>query len=142
MVKAEPAPKIKDTRWLILPYAYAAILMILAVVQLMGVGGLDFAHITYQTAGTPVMIMIIAGLEIFALPFLLRLNLSPLARFFSALFAFVTPYFLVAHQAYLLSENAIPLDILSIISTFLLIPLAVICFVILKGYKAIHFTKK
>lgn len=141
MVKAEPAPTVKNKQWLIVPYLYAAILVVLAVTQLMGVGGFDFAHIKYHTAGMPVMIMIIAGLEIFSVPFLLRLNLSPLARFLSALFAFATPYFLVAHQAYLLSQNAISLDVLSVVATVLLIPLAIICFVVLRGYKAIRLSK-
>lgn len=139
MVKAVPAPKVKNAKLLWWPYAYAAILAILAIVQLMGVGGFDLAHIAYRTAGTPAMIMIIAGLEIFSLPFLLRLNLSPLARFFSALFAFIAPYFLVAHWAYLLSENAIPFNIWSTLGTFLLIPLAIASFVILKGYSALRF---
>jgi hypothetical protein len=142
MVKAVPAPKVKNTKWLVIPYLYAAILLVLAVMQLMGLGGFDFAHIKYQTAGTPIMIVIIAALEIFALPFLLRLSLSPLARFFSALFAVATPYFLVAHQAYLLSENVIPLDIWSVFGTVLLIPLALISFVVLRGSGALRFAKK
>lgn len=142
MVKAQPAPKIKNTKWLTVPYLYATVLVILAVTQLMGVGGFDFAHIKYQTAGSPVMIMIIAGLEIFALPFLLRLSLSPLARFFSALFAVTVPYFLVAHQAYLLSENTIPLNIWNVFGAVLLIPLALVSFITLKGGRALRFAKK
>lgn len=139
MVKAVPAPSVKNTKWLAFPFAYAAIIAVLAIVQLMGVGGFDFAHIKYQTAGTPVMIMIMASLEIFSVPFLLRLNLSPLARFFSALFAFVTPYFLIAHEAYLLSQNAVQLNVWSIIGETLLIPLAIISFIVLKGYQALRF---
>lgn len=142
MVKAQLAPKVKNTSWLMFTYLYAAILVVLAVVQLMGVGGFDFAHIKYQTAGAPVMVMIIAGLEIFAVPFLLRLNLSPLARFFSALFAVTVPYFLVAHQAYLLSEGVIPLNIWSVFGVVLLIPLALVSFVVLKGNRALRFAKK
>lgn len=139
MVKAVPAPKVKNAKLLAWPYAYAVVLAVLAVVQLMGIGGFNLAHISYQTSGAPVMIIIIAALEIFSLPFLLRLNLSPLARFFSALFAFVIPYFLVAHWAYLLSENAIPFDVLSVLGTFLLVPLAIVSFVILRGYLALRF---
>lgn len=142
MVKATPAPKVLLKQWFAVPYVYAAVLAVMAVVQLMGIGGFDFVGIKYETAGSPAMIAILAGLEIFALPFLLRLDLSPLARFFSALFAFVTPYFLVAHLAYLLSENVVSLDILSVMGVILLIPLAIASFIVLRGYRAVWLARR
>jgi hypothetical protein len=43
------------------------------------------------TPGTTVIAMILIGMEVFSVPFLLRLRLSPLARFCSAGLAFLTP---------------------------------------------------
>ena len=142
MVKATPAPKAKYPKLLFLPYIYAAVLAVLAVVQLMGVGGFDFAHIKYQTAGLPGMIVFIAGLEIFALPFLLRLDLSVLARFFSATFAICAPLFLLGNLVYLVAESGQVVDWLTIGASSALAILGAISFIVLDGARVLTSKKK
>ena len=114
MIKSTPAPKARYPQWLVVPYAYAAILAFLAVAELMGLGGFDFANITYETPGEPGLIVVIAALQIFSIPFLLRLPLSQFARFFSATFAFVTPFFIAANLGYLMSQGVFAIHSLTI----------------------------
>lgn len=142
MVRATPAPKAKYQSLLLIPYLYAAILAILAVVQLMGMGGFNFASIVYTTAGLPVMIVTVATLEIFAVPFLLRFSLSPLARFFSAVFALAAPFFVLGNMLYGASEGLITIAWYEIAGGALLIALGVISFVVLSGPKALTFNTR
>ena len=142
MIKAIAAPKAQYPKLLVVSYMYAVILAALAVVQLMGVGGFEFAHISYQTPGLPGIIVAIAALEIFALPFLLRLDLSPLARFFSAVFALAAPLFVLVNMIYLIAESMLATDWLAITASVLLVVLGVASFVVLNGTRALHFPKK
>ena len=109
-----PAPKVKYPSLLIVPYAYAFSLVVLASVQLVGFGGLSFGNFNYETPGAPSLILLLAILEIFALPFALRLQLSRLARFLSASAAFFAPLVmfgsLIALDA--ATENASSADVI------------------------------
>ena len=91
MVRSTPAPKVTNGQLLLVPYLYAGILIILAGLQLVGFGGFDFAGIALNTQGEPWWILSLVFVEVFALPFLLRLNLSPLARSVSAFFCLLAP---------------------------------------------------
>lgn len=142
MIKATPAPSPKYPQLVFWPYIYAAILGGLAVVQLMGLGGFDFAGIRYQTPGVPGMIVLIAGLEIFALPFLLRLHLSTLARFLSGLFSLVTPLFILAHVVYLSVEEMMATSWPAIIAAVALVAMSILSFIVLDGQRALRFPKK
>ena len=142
MIKSTPAPKMRHPSLIFVTYVYAAVLAGLAVVQLMGLGGFDFAHIVYETPGLPVLTIIIASLEIFAVPFLLRLPLSLLARFFSAIFTLVAPLFILANYVYIVADTGVALDWFSILGAIFLVPFGVLCFVALDGQRAVCFSKK
>jgi|GEM_PF-3256441 len=140
MIKATPAPKVIAPEWLVLPYAYAAVLTILAVATLMGIGGFDFAGITYETPGTPELAITVAFLHIFSLPFLLRLPLSPLARFISATFALMAPFFLLAVLGYLATQGVVAVHALTLLGAGLLALIGVASFGVLNGQKAMQLT--
>lgn len=95
MIKPTPAPKIENKKLIALPYAYAAILVVLIVWQLVMFERFAPYVSSYLGEGTEataaVLSMVLIGMELFALPFLLRMQISPLARFFSAGFAFTVP---------------------------------------------------
>lgn len=141
MITANSAPKIRHGKWVALPYIYAAILTVLALVMLMGVGGFDFAGISYETPGTPELAITIAAMQIFALPFLLRLSLSPLARFISATLALVTPVFLAATLGYLVSQEVITFNATALLGAGLLTVLGIASFIVLNGQLALRLTK-
>jgi hypothetical protein len=141
MIKATSAPKVKYEKWLIVPYAYAASLTVLALATLMGVGGFDFADISYETPGSPELAITVAALQIFSLPFLLRLPLSPLARFLSATFALVTPFFLLAVLAQLAAQGVIALTTIALLGAGLLAVVGVASFAILDGPKSLRLKK-
>ncbi len=142
MVKSLPAPKVRHPQFLIAPTAYAVILVALVVVQLMGVGGFDFGGISYHTPGEPWIIAVLAGLQIFSLPFLLRLKLSVFARGFSALFSLITPVFVWLEIVYLISTGDLPANWYAATASIALIVLGKISFMVLDGSKAIGFSKK
>jgi hypothetical protein len=108
----------------------------------MGVGGFDFAGISYETPGTPELAITVAALQIFSVPFLLRLPLSPLARFISATFALVTPFFLLAALGYLASRGVVALHAITLLSAGLLALIGVASFGVLNGPKAMQLTRK
>lgn len=95
MIKPTPAPSVINKKMLFVPYAYAAALMLLVVWQLVmfeRFAPYVASYLGDNSQGSAAIIaMVLIGLELFALPFLLRMPLSPLARFMSAGFAFVTP---------------------------------------------------
>lgn len=141
MIKAVPAPKVQYKKWLILPYAYAASLTFLAVATLMGVGGFDFAGISYVTPGTPELAITIGAMQIFALPFLLRLALSPLARFISATLSLVAPFFLLATLGYLAAQGVVAFNAIALLGAGLLALLAIASFVVLNGQAALRLKR-
>jgi hypothetical protein len=95
VIKQTPAPSVANTKLLLLPYAYAASLMLLVVWQLVmfeRFAPYVASYLGDNSQGSAAIIaMVLIGMELFALPFLLRMSLSPLARFMSAGFAFATP---------------------------------------------------
>jgi hypothetical protein len=123
-------------------YVYAFLLAAFAVVILMGIGGFDFAHIMYETPGSPVMAIIVAALCIYAIPFVVRLHLSPLARFFSATFSVAAPLFLFGYIMYLMSETMIADGALALFGSIVLLVLGIASFAALDGRKALRFSKK
>lgn len=95
MIKPTPAPSVINKKMLVVPYAYAAVLMLLVIWQLV-----MFERFAPYVAGylgdnsqasAAIIAMVLIGMELFALPFLLRMPLSPLARFMSAGLAFMAP---------------------------------------------------
>lgn len=108
----------------------------------MGLGGFDFASISYITPGLPGMTVTLAGLAVFSLPFLARLYLSALARFLSAIFALFTPVILLFYVIYLMAEQVAGFDWPTLAAACLLLLLGAISFVVLDGDKALSFSKK
>lgn len=133
MVKSTPAPKPRLPKLAILPFIYSIVLVVLIIMQLMGLGGFNFAHIVYRSVGLPSLIVLIAALEVFSLPFLLRLRLSWLARALSALFALVTPIFLLANHLYLLSQGMLNAQPYPVVGFSALVVLGVASFYVLDG---------
>lgn len=138
MITATPAPKVVAPKWLVVPYAYAAVLVILAIATLMGIGRFDFAFFDYETPGSPELAITVAALQIFSLPFVLRLPLSPLARFVSATCALITPFFLLAVLAYLASQGVMTLHAITLLGAGLFALVGVISFGVLDGRKAMQ----
>ena len=91
--KATPAPKPNKPLLLVVPYLYATFLVVLVVWQLV-IGPLK-ANAPFTVTESPFWVVIFAAAEVFALPFLLRLSLSPLARSASAFLSLVVPYGLI-----------------------------------------------
>lgn len=113
MIKSIPPPKPKYPGWLFMSYAYASVLVVYTLAQLVGLGGFDFAGIAYETPGSPLAVIAKTGVFIFALPFLLRLHLSPLARATSALLSLVAAILLVADLPMFVGVLAVPMAIVS-----------------------------
>lgn len=95
MITPTPAPAIVKPRLLFIPLTYALLLACLAVWQL--VMFKEFAEYAgsylggSMASGVALVSMVLIGMEVFSLPFLLRLRLSRLARFCSAGLVFLTP---------------------------------------------------
>ena len=142
MVIATPAPKPRYPSLAWVGYVYAVFLVIFAVALLMGIGGFDFANIAYETPGSPIMAIIVATLCIYAVPFAVRLHLSPLARFFSAVFSIAAPLFLAGYVMYLMSETMIVDGALALFGVVVLLVLGVASFAALNGRAALRFSKK
>lgn len=141
-VKSYPASAPRYPKYVWVTFAYALALADMAVMSLIGVGGFDFAGISYTTPGLPVMTVTLAGMAIFALPFVLRLQLSVLARFLSALFALMAPVMLTGYISYLMSESIIQLNWLALAGCVILIGFGGASFTILRGDRALRFSKK
>lgn len=97
MLKPQPTPPPPYVSQLLLgvSYSYAALLVLLALLQLLFFGNFLLYVGSFfsagATGGTVFIASILVGVELFALPFLLRLRLSPLARFCSALLVLTVP---------------------------------------------------
>lgn len=100
MIKATNPPKVTNKRLTFVPTAYAVVLVGVAVLQLVFFEKFVTSVADYFMTDTNPAITLIAlsliAVEIFGLPFLLRLKLSSLARFCSALLAFLAPFFWAA----------------------------------------------
>lgn len=143
MVKAYPAPKPRRPQWLWIVYSYILCLGAGTVAALMGLGGFDFAFIAYTTPGMPAATVTIAGLAIFSLPFLARLTLSTLARAWSALFAVVTPFVLLAYLTLLMIQPIIIPNGFILVAAGVLALMGLASFTALGGNRALAaFSKK
>lgn len=141
MIQATQPLKVKDKRLLVVPFAYAAGLAALALVQLVGFGGFDFSGIRLETAGPAWAIIALATAEIFALPFLLRLKLSPLARACSAVLALVAPLFYLTLAIFIRDQDTAPLTSLELTIGAVMGLLAITSFNILRGDEALGLNK-
>lgn len=132
-MQATAPPKLKDKRWLLVPYAYAVALAVVVLVQLIGFGGFDFAGIKIDIAGPAWAILTLAATEIFALPFVLELKLSPLARACSAVLALAAPLLYLAFVVLVRDQAEHPVMPLELIIGAGLGVLAISSFHTLKG---------
>lgn len=139
MVKPTLPPKLRHPRLVFVPYALALALIALVVVQLVGVGGLSFGNFSYTTPGSPAWIIFVAYIEIFALPFLLQLKVSPLARFFSAIFAILAPVLLFGDSIVNLATGMTGYNTSVVWQNFGLVMLGVGSFVVLNGRESLAF---
>lgn len=140
-VRATKPPKADEPDWLIVPYVYAGGLAVLAVLQLVGFGGFDFAGINYQTQGTATSIILISAAAIFSLPFLLRLNLSPLARICSVALSLATPFLMLGNAIFMRDQITAAVSPTELIVGGILGILAIASFNILGGEKAFVLKK-
>lgn len=141
MIKPTPAPKVKYPRLLVVPYAYAVCLVALTLIQLVGMGGLSFGSFEYTTPGAPSLIILLVVLQILALPFVLRLPLSPLARFFSAKFTLAAP--LVLFGSFIaIDMSTRTLDSPDILLSMGYVALGMASFWVLGGQEALRLSKK
>lgn len=95
-IKSTPPPRVENKRLLIIPYTYVLVLISLAIWQLVALDSFipyisRYLEVDSVTSATTLVAMVLIGMEVFSVPFLLRLHLSPLARFCSAALAFATP---------------------------------------------------
>lgn len=135
MVKATPAPKPNKPQLIFLSYVYAAALVCVVLFELIGFGGFDFAGFEFEVIGQPFWVFSLALSQIFALPFVLGLNLSPLARAVSALLCLLTPFLFMAYKIF----GAVNLfGALDLALGLLLIILGVANFVLLNGKTAVE----
>ncbi|HSE29469.1 MAG TPA: hypothetical protein VLA77_02705 [Candidatus Saccharimonadales bacterium] len=100
MVKSTPAPKLNNSRYIFVTYVYALLLIGFSLFSLVGFGGFDFAGIAFEVSGQPFWIFSLVLAQIFTLPFILRLNLSPLARCISAYLCLLTPLLFLIYVAF------------------------------------------
>lgn len=142
MIKATPPPKVKDTRLLAIPLLYAVGLAVLALLQLIGFGGFDFAGINFETQGSSAAIIAMSASEIFALPFLLRLHLSPLARACSAVLSLAAPLLMLGNAIFMRDQISAPITPLELTLGAVLGILAISSFNILQGEEALKVPKK
>lgn len=141
MIQPTQPPKVKDKRLLVVPFVYAAGLAVLALTQLVGFGGFDFAGVKLETHGVAWAVILVAASEIFALPFLLRLSLSRLARALSALLALVAPLLYLANAIFIRDQVVAPITLLELTIGATMGILAIISFNILRGEEAIGLSK-
>lgn len=95
LAKSTKSAPVKSQAMLLLSYALGLGTAVLAVAQMVSFEDFVEALRAYQVGGENATLAIavgVLGLEVFATPFLLRLSLSPAARFVSALFALLLPY--------------------------------------------------
>ncbi len=135
-IRATKPPKADEPDWLIVPYVYAAGLAALALLQLIGFGGFDFAGINYETQGTATSIIVISASAIFSLPFLLRLDLSPLARMCSVVLSLATPFLVLCNAIFMRDQVSATVSPTELIVGGVLGLLAIASFNVLGGEKA------
>lgn len=93
--KPTPAPAVLSHKLLVVPYLYALAMVFLAIWQLIIFP--DFLVYVANflggevTTATTVAAILLVSLEVFSVPFLLRLQLSPLARVCSASCTLLVP---------------------------------------------------
>ena len=93
--KTTPAPKPRTKESRQIAYAYAFLLIVLVLCQLFTFDKFLTLLQTFAFPGGDVIAHLVASIivvsEVFALPFLLELNLSPLMRVVSMVFGWVAP---------------------------------------------------
>lgn len=93
--KPTPAPAIENKKLAIIPYAYTLAAIGVSVWQLVMFEKFAPALGSYIGTGitseVTLLAVVLIGMQVFSMPFLLRLSLSPLARLASAGLAFLTP---------------------------------------------------
>jgi hypothetical protein len=137
MIQATAPLKVRDKRLLVVPIVYAVGLVALTVVQLIGFGGFDFAGIKIDILGPAWVILVLAAVEIFALPFLLGLRLSRLARACSAALALAAPILYLVFVVFIRDQTTAPVTSLELITGSLLGIAAISSFNILGGEQAL-----
>lgn len=138
MVTKTAPPAVQNPRYRIVPFAVATVLTGMAIAQLVNfeavVSNIASYGLMRQEAAVAQAILIIA-FEIFAIPFLIRLWLSPLARITSAICAVLAPTVWLAlllsafSQGHEVAKTGIVGDFIDIP----LSPLLLLGFVILTG---------
>ncbi len=141
MIQATLPQKVSDPRLLVVTLVYAAMLAVLALLQLVGFGGFDFAGIQIETQGPVAAIIALAAAEIFALPFVLRLKLSPLARACSAVLSLLAPLLYLSLAIFIRDQTLYPITSIELIVGALMGILAISSFNVLSGDQTLRFGK-
>lgn len=123
MITATPAPAVQNKQLLFIPYAYALVLVVLIITQLLTLSSFialigSFVEHNPATNASTLIAMLLIGMEVFSLPFLLQLHVSPLARFCSAVLAFITP---LAWAVVAMMSNSFTISYLILVIGFFLL---------------------
>lgn len=137
-IRALPAPKLAYPKLAAVPFVYALALVVLSSLQLLGVGGFDFGGISYATPGQPFWVVGLACAEIFALPFVLRFSLSPLARVCSAVLTLITPFIYMAYLFSLQNQGLNEFGVIQLLTSAALVLAGVASFAVLNGPTALQ----
>jgi len=136
VIKTTSPPPVRHKRLLIIPYTYVTALIVLILWQLIMLSTFtlylrDYLGTGATTAATLAILLI--GIEVFSVPFLLRLHLSPLARFCSAILAFATP---LAWIAVITAGNSF--NVMYLLINIVIFLWGGLSFWVLGGPKAMH----
>jgi hypothetical protein len=107
LAKATPAPKVKDQKLLIVPYALAAFIALVLIVLLLRIDTFvyELNLLVVHETGAKLTAAFSSVVLLFALPFLLRLPLSTLARAVSAVALLLSPAVATFTAPFLLTKT-------------------------------------
>lgn len=115
--------------WQFISYTYAALLIAVSLVQLMGIGSFDFSGVEFTTPGSPYVAIFGVLLQVLALITLLGVRIGRILRKISEACLLLAPLFLLGNEIYLIAAGLTPFYGLVIAAYIILIILGVICLI-------------
>ncbi len=115
--------------WQFISYAYAALLIAVSLVQLMGIGSFNFSGVEFTTPGSPYVTIFGVVLQVLALITLLGVRTGRILRKTSEACLLLAPLFLLGNEIYLISTGMTPFYGLVVTAYAALIVLGIVCLV-------------